>query len=175
MATTNSTEVTRMNVMRALYSVCTCALAATMLAAIPRASWFEARTTGAKTLTLRGAAEFGSVPISPGDAPFVLALGASSTTGAVLFTIPTRGRPEPGVYDLADSLYVVRALVITGSPTHPTGAFRGHAGALTITRSTDEFIAGHFELRATGFETAEPDDETRQIVVTGVFTASPGQ
>ena len=164
-----------MNAMRTLYSAGTCALAAAMLAAAPLTSWFEARTSGAKTLTLRGAAEFGTVPNSSGEAPFVLALGASSASGAVLFTIPSGIRPDPGVYDLADSLYVVQTLVVTGSPTQPTGAFRGHAGTLTITRSTDEFIAGRFDLRATGFEAAAPADETRQLAVTGVFTASPSR
>lgn len=164
-----------MNAIRTLYSVGACAVAVTLLAAAPETSWFEARTSGAKTLTLRGAAEFGSVPNSSGHAAFVLALGASAATGAVLFTIPSGRRPEPGVYDLADSLYVVQTLVVTGSPTNPTGAFRGHAGTLTIVRSTDEFIAGHFNLHATGFEAAEPAVETRQLAVTGVFTASPGR
>ena len=93
-----------MNAMHTLCSVGTCAVAVTLLAAAAQTSWFEARTTGAKTLTLRGAAEFGSVPNSSGEAPFVLALGATSATGAVLFTIPSGRRPEPGVYDLADSL-----------------------------------------------------------------------
>jgi hypothetical protein len=164
-----------MNPMHTLCSVGTCAVAVTLLAAAAQTSWFEAHTTGAKTLTLRGAAEFGSVPDSTGEAPFVLALGARSATGAVLFTIPSGRRPEPGVYDLAESLHVVQTLVVTGSPTHPTGAFRAHTGTLTIVRSTDAFIAGHFDLQATGFEAAELDDETRELAVAGVFTATPGR
>jgi hypothetical protein len=162
-----------MNATRTLYAVGTCVLAATMLAAAPQTSWFEARTTGAKTLTLRGPAEFGSVSGAGAQGPFVISLGATSSTGAVLFTIPSGRRPEPGTYDLADPLHVVQALIVTGSPTHPTGAFRGHAGTLTITRSTDEFIAGHFDLHATGFEAPAPADETRRLAVSGVFTASP--
>ena len=105
----------------------------------------------------------------------ILALGARSAIGAVLFTIPSGRRPEPGVYDLAESLHVVQTLVVTGSPTHPTGAFRAHTGTLTIVRSTDAFIAGHFDLQATGFEAAELDDETRELAVGGVFTATPGR
>lgn len=44
-----------------LYVLGTCLLAATVAAGSASPSWFEARTTGAKALALRGAAEFGVV------------------------------------------------------------------------------------------------------------------
>jgi hypothetical protein len=163
-----------MNARLTLLALGTCALAVTMLAATPGPSRFEARTTGAKTLTLRGAAEFGLVTEHAEPSSFVLTLGANSPTGAVLFTSREGVRPEPGVYDLAlDS--PIQALIVTGSPTRPTGAFYACGGTLTITRSSTDFIAGRFQIDAVGYEAAEPMDEERQLTVRGVFTASPGR
>lgn len=150
-------------------------LAMTLAASTPKASWFEARATGAKTLTLRGVAEFGPGAPAAAHTPFVLALGADSPTGAVLFTRQDGGRLESGVYPLdTGAPGSVQALVVTGSPTRPTGAFHARAGTLTITRSRDDFIEGRFDIDAVGFETAEPGDEGRELVVRGAFTASPG-
>ena len=148
-------------------------LAMTLAASAPRASWFEAHTTGAKTLTLQGAAEFGPGAGTPAEAPFVLTLGAESPTGAVVFTRPNGRRPGPGVYPLdADGPATIHALVVTGSPTHPTGAFQARRGTLTITRSREDHLEGRFDIDAVGFEAATPDDEGRELVVRGAFTAS---
>jgi hypothetical protein len=150
-------------------------LALTLAASAPRASWFEARTTGAKTLTLRGAAEFGAGAPEVEHTPFVLALGADSPNGAVIFTRQDGGRPAPGVYPLnAGAAGSVQALVVTGSPTRPTGAFHARSGTLTITGSRADFIEGRFDIDAVGFEAAEPGEESRELVVRGAFTASPG-
>ena len=138
-------------------------------------SWFEARTTGAKALALQGSAEFGVVDGDVGPGAFVLTLGADSPTGAVVFTWPSGPRPEPGVYPLAiDPASGIQALVVTGSPTAPTGAFRARGGTITLTRSRDSFLEGRFEIHATGFEAADPLDEERQLVVRGEFTAAAG-
>ena len=138
-------------------------------------AWFVAQTAGAKALTLRGAAEFGPVAGTAGTGPFVLTLGADSPTGAVVFTWAGGDRPEPGVYAVKEEAPAgVRALVVTGSPDRPTGAFRARAGTLTITRSTGQVIAGRFDLEAEGFEAADPTLEDRQLVVNGSFNARPG-
>jgi hypothetical protein len=162
-----------MNSKRTLQVLGTCALTMSMLAATtPGASWFEARTTGTKTLTLRGSAEFGQVSdkLEPGS--FVLTLGATSPTGAVLFTSLDGVRPKPGVYDLAlDS--PIQALIVTGSPWRPSGAFYAEAGTLTITRSRADFMSGHFQIEAVGFEASDPANEDRKLSVRGLFTASP--
>ena len=147
-------------------------LAMTLAASAPRSSWFEAHTLGAKTLTLHGAAEFGPVAGAPAKAPFVLALGAKSADGAVLFTRADGRRPGPGVYPLGDEEGGLRTLVVTGSPTRPTGAFRARSGTLTITRSDRGLIAGRFDVDAVGFEASEPGDEGKALIVRGVFTAS---
>src|SRR5438552_4072318 len=68
----------------------------------------------------------------------------------------------------------VQALVVTGSPTRPTGAFHARSGALTITGSRADLIEGRFDIDAVGFEAAEPGDESRELVVRGAFTAAAG-
>lgn len=163
-----------MNAKPTLYAIGACALAVTMVAATPDPFWFEARTTGAQTVTLRGPAQFGLVTEHGEPGAFVLTLGANSPSGAVLFTSLNGVRPEPGVYDLAlDS--PIQALIVTGSPSRPTGAFYARGGTLTITSSRADFISGHFEIDAVGYEAADPANEDRPLTVRGVFTASPGR
>ncbi|HWB41667.1 MAG TPA: hypothetical protein VG500_10435 [Gemmatimonadales bacterium] len=165
-----------MNATTALYALGTCLMAATMAVSPTGPSWFEARTTGVKSLTLRGSAEFGSVADGEGTGPFVLTLGADSPTGAVVFTDRTGGRPEVGIYQLGeDPARAIQALVITGSPEWPTGAYRARSGRLTVTRSSDDFVAGQFDLDAVGFEASNPLDEERTLRVRGTFTATPGR
>jgi hypothetical protein len=142
-------------------------------AGAPHSSSFEARTSGAKVLELQGSAEFGFVQGDVGPGAFVLTLGAESPTGAVVFTWPSGPRPEPGVYAVTDDVAGVRALVLTGPPTAPTGAFRAHGGALTITRSRGGVLEGTFDINTAGFEAATPMDEERPLVVRGEFTARP--
>jgi hypothetical protein len=158
----------------ALYTLGICLLAATMTVGATRSSsWFEARTTGAKALTLSGAAQFGRVT---GEAStFVITLGAESPTGAVLFTRYGGDRPEPGVYRLGEDTAAVHAMVVTGPPTRPTGAFRAVTGRLTITHSLGDVIAGHFELDAVGYDATEPAEEERPLRVEGTFTATAGR
>jgi hypothetical protein len=155
-----------------LYALGTCLLAVTVAAASAGPSWFEAHTTGAQVLTLRGSAEFGVVEGVVGAEPFVLTLGAESATGAVVFTWANGVRPGAGTYQLADDpANGVRALVVTGPATRPTGAFRSRGGTLTITRSSGDSLEGRFEIDAVGFEIAEPMDEGRELIVRGEFTA----
>jgi hypothetical protein len=151
-------------------------LAATMAAANARPSWFEARTSGVRTLTLGGSAEFGPVgePAAPGA--FVVTLGAESASGAVVLTRTGGTRPEPGTYALSgDPAADMQALVVTGSPNRPTGVFRARGGQVTITRSGPGRIEGHFDIDAVGFEAATPADEDRELAVSGAFTASPSR
>jgi len=150
-------------------------LTMTLAASTPKASWFEARTTGARTITMSGTAEFGDGAPAAAQAPFVISLGAQASAGAVIFTRPGGGRLEAGLYPLeVDGERSVQALVVTGSPTHPTGAFHARSGVLTITRSQDDLVEGRFDIDAVGFEASDPGDEGKELVVRGVFTASPG-
>jgi hypothetical protein len=150
-------------------------LTLTLAAAAPKASWFEARTTGARTISMSGTAEFGNGTPDAAQAPFVISLGTQSSAGAVIFTRPDGGRLEPGAYLLeADGPRSIQALVVIGSPIHPTGAFHARTGMLTITRSQEDLIEGRFDLDAVGFEASDPGDETKELEVRGTFTASPG-
>jgi hypothetical protein len=109
-----------------------------------------------------------------GSGAFVLTLGANSAAGAVLFTRVSGIRPEPGVYPLSeDPERGIQALVVTGPPSRPTGAFRAHAGRLTIARSSDDLIEGHFDIGAVGFEAGDPAREDRELRLRGAFTAEP--
>ena len=157
------------------YALGVCLLAATMAAAGHAGpSWFEAYATGARTVALRGPAEFGSVGRDAGSDAFVLTLGANSPTGAFLFTRSNGVRPKPGVYPVSDDpAEGIQALVVTGPATQPTGAFRARAGRLTIARSSADLIEGHFDIDAVGFEAADPAREDRELRLRGAFTAGP--
>jgi hypothetical protein len=103
------------------------------------------------------------------------AQGADGADGSVLFTRTNGGRLTPGTYAVSgrdDGSDEIRALVMTGSATRPTGVFRGQAGHLIVTSATDNVIRGRFEVVATGFLASDPADESRQMKATGMFTAT---
>ena len=160
-----------------------CLLVGTVAARRAHRSWFEARTTGAAALTLHGTAEFGPVAgESSGPGTFVLTLGANSPAGAVLITSRHGAPTRPGVYLLGeDPTQELQALVVTGSPTRPTGVYRARGGMLTITGMRGDVagglaaMEGRFEIDAVGFESATPAVEDRELFVRGGFTASTGR
>jgi hypothetical protein len=135
-------------------------------------SWFEAYTSGARTVALRGKASYGTVGGS-GAGPFVVTLGAGAPEGAVLFT-RADGRPlTPGVYPLdEDPARGVQALVITGPATRPTGAYRARSGTLTIGGMRGDILDGYFTIDAVGFAADRPSDEGQELQVRGAFSAS---
>jgi hypothetical protein len=142
----------------------------------PPAGTYEARVAGALALDLRGTtAEFGTPAASP--TPFVITLGATSESGAVLFTHWEGRRPAAGTYEItADpSLDGIQALVVTGPPTRPTGVFWARRGRLTISSSGVRSISARFEMEVVGFLAGEPDHEDRELTVKGSFTASPSR
>jgi len=137
---------------------------------------YEARLAGAMAVELRGAtAEFGTAAGSPG--PFVITLGATSEQGAVVFTRWDGSLLAPGTYAITSepSGDGVQALVVTGSPTRPTGVFRARQGSMTITASGVRGISARFRMDAVGFIASEPEREDRELSVTGSFTASPAR
>ena len=160
-----------------------CLLVGTIAARRANRSWFEAHTEGAAALTLRGSARFGSVRAEAGGpATFVLTLGESSPDGAVLITSRSGVPTKPGLYLLGeDPRQELQALVLTGSPTRPTGVYRARSGTLIIggmrrgAGGRLEALDGQFEIDAEGFEAANPAVENRQLVVHGAFTASSGR
>lgn len=138
-------------------------------------SSFFAELRGDLHASLRGTARFGTVDGGPGATTFSLSLGADGADGSVLFTRTNGGRLTPGTYAVSgrdDGSDEIRALVMTGSATRPTGVFRGHAGYLIVTSATDNVIRGRFEVAATGFLASDPADEFRPMKATGMFTAT---
>ena len=91
-------------------------------------SSFLGEVHGAMTATPRGDATFGSVPAEDGrPGSFSLSLGARGDDGAVLFTRASGARLSIGTYQVSandDGTDDIRALVVTGSPTRPTGVFQ---------------------------------------------------
>jgi hypothetical protein len=143
---------------------------------VPDGSWFLAEMHGTDIhASPEGMATYGTVDAHDGSpAVFTLSLGADGANGSVLFTRTNGGRLLPGTYTIGgrdDGSDEIRALVMTGTATHPTGVFRGHSGQLVVTMADDNVIRGRFTLDATGFVASAPNDETRQIQATGMFTA----
>jgi hypothetical protein len=139
-------------------------------------SLFLAEMHGDLHVNPRGEAKFGVVEGRDGrPSVFTLSLGADGADGSVLFTRTNGSRLFPGTYAIGgrdDGSDEIRALVMTGTATRPTGVFRGHSGYLIITSTTDNVIRGRFEFDATGFLAADPGNENRPMKATGMFTAT---
>ena len=140
------------------------------------ASTYLAELHGDLHASPRGKATFGTVEGDKGaPSVFTLSLGADGSTGSVLFTRTNGGRLTPGTYavtDRDDGSDEIRALVMTGTTTRPTGVFRARSGYLIVTSATDSVIKGRFQVEAMGFLAANPADETRPMQATGMFTAT---
>ncbi|HKU60502.1 MAG TPA: hypothetical protein VJQ44_04730 [Gemmatimonadales bacterium] len=161
-----------MNAKATMYTLAACLVVVSATAMAASRSWFEAYTSGARSVALRGSASFGTVG-DDGRGAFVVTLGAGSPEGAVLFT-RADGRPlTPGSYALdEDPARGVQALVITGPASHPTGAYRARSGALTIAATRGDMLEGHFTIEAEGFAAEAPADEGQPLRVRGAFTAT---
>jgi len=139
-------------------------------------SWFMAEMHGDLHVCPRGEARFGVLETSEGrPIVFTLSLGAHESNGSVTFTRINSGRIEPGTYTVGgkdDGSAELRALVVTGTASRPTGVFRGHSGYLIVTSANEKVIEGRFQVQATGFLASDPEDESRPMQATGMFTAT---
>ena len=141
-----------------------------------RQSSFRAEVRGDVVSNAWGEAEFGTInAVDRSSATFVLSLGVCGEQSALLFT-RRNGTPlgvgRYRVSEAAEGADEIMALVITGSPTHPTGVFRGESGSLVVSEASERFIAGQFQIDAIGFTAAEPEREDRHLNVTGSFSAT---
>ena len=131
-----------MNAKATMYTLATCLVVVSAAAMTSSRSWFEAYTSGARTVGLRGKASYGTVGEN-GSGAFVVTLGANAPEGAVLFTRADGRALTPGIYPLAeDPARGVQALVITGPATRPTGAYRARRGTLTIGGMRGDVLEG---------------------------------
>jgi hypothetical protein len=139
-------------------------------------SSYLAEIHGDLHVSTRGEAKFGLVEAVDGTpAVFTLSLGANGSDGSVLFTRTNGTRFAPGTYSIGgrdNGADEILALIMTGSATRPTGVFRGKSGYLIVTSATDNVISGRFQVAGTGFIASNPDDESRPIKATGMFTAT---
>jgi hypothetical protein len=137
------------------------------------ASSFEAAISGMEQRRASGAAEFGAVGLGD-ERSFTLTLGAYSEQGAIVLTRRAPAQPGAGIYRVSESDTEFHGLVVTGSPSRPSGVYRVARGSVTITHSSPERITGTFALHAVGFRATEPDREDREITVSGSFLATAG-
>jgi hypothetical protein len=139
-------------------------------------SWFLAEMHGDLHVRPRGEARFGVLETSEGrPIVFTLSLGGQGSDGSVTFTRINTGRLVPGTYAVGekdDSSAERRALVVTGTANKPTGIYRGHSGYLIITSANEKVIQGRFKVHATGFLASDPEDESRPMQATGMFTTT---
>jgi len=139
-------------------------------------SFFRAEVRGDVTSTTGGEAEFGAVhAVDHSSGAFVVSLGVCGQQSAILFTRRSGTPLTVGRYrvsERANGADEILALVLTGSPTRPTGAFQAVSGWLVVTAASDRLIVGRFQLDATGFVAAEPQNEERSVNVTGSFSAT---
>ena len=138
-------------------------------------SSFHAEVRGDVTSEAWGEAEFGAV-LNPdrSSGAFVVSLGVCGRQSAILFTSRSWTPLTAGRYrvsERADGADEILALVLTGSPTRPSGVFHGESGWLVVTAASDRSVAGRFHLEAIGFVAAEPRREDRHVNVTGSFSA----
>lgn len=161
-----------MNAKATIYTLATCLVVVSAAAMTSSRSWFEAYTSGARTVALRGKASYGTVGEN-GSGAFVVTLGANAPEGAVLFTRADGRALTPGIYPLAeDPARGVQALVITGPATRPTGAYRARRGMLTIGGMRGDVLDGYFTIEAVGFAADSPANEGQELEVRGAFSAS---
>lgn len=136
---------------------------------------FDAEIRGDVRAHPVGDARFGAAG-GAGVAPavFTISLEADTEEGSVLFTRQGSESLIPGTYPISEDVSAtgVRALVMTGSATEPTGVFRGQSGSLVITSVSDSAIRGSFRIDAAGYLTDELEVEDRTVSVSGSFTAT---
>jgi len=123
-----------------------------------------------------GDAEFAAVrnpDLSSGAV--VVSLGVRSDRGAILFTHRNGAPLGVGRYRIsepADGADEMLALILIGSPTRPTGVFRGQSGWLIVTAASDRLLAGRFQIDGIGFRAAESERDDRRVSATGSFSAA---
>ncbi len=107
---------------------------------------------------------------------FSLSLGMGGGLGAILLSRIGTERPAPGVYRVRDVALAgpeeFHGVISTGGPSQAQGVFHARSGNVTITSSTAERLTGTFELQGIGFLADRLEDEGREVLVSGSFSAT---
>lgn len=139
-------------------------------------SSYLAEVRGDVVASASGDAEFGAITAGDGSSSgFTVSLGGRGRQSAILFTRRGGSPLAVGRYRISDAgsgADEIQALVVTGSPTRPTGVFRGRSGWLVITAASDRVLTGRFQVDGVGFLAVEPEVEDRPVNVAGWFSAA---
>ena len=131
---------------------------------------FEAEVRGAVATMMHGTPTYtpSALTLSSGD--------GSGNGGTLVFAASDGAGLTSGSYGVNSkgTTPFVNTLYIAGTPSRPIGVFRGSAGALTVTTSTEQRIAGRFELEAIGVmgdgdETRSPTRDSATVRISGSF------
>lgn len=126
-------------------------------------SRFDAHLSGALAVTMAGGTAF---------TPTALTLTSDEGTGAIVFTRPDGAGLSARSYAIGSGQAegaMLDALIIAGTPSHPTGVFRGRAGTLTVTDATVRRLAGRFDVTAYGVLTDRTSPDSASVHVSGAF------
>lgn len=126
-------------------------------------SRFDAHLSGALAVTMAGGTAF---------TPTALTLTSDEATGAIVFTRPAGAGLSVRSYAIGSGQAegaMLDALIIAGTPSHPTGVFRGRAGTLTVTDATVRRLAGRFDVTAYGVLTDRTSPDSASVHVSGAF------
>lgn len=126
-------------------------------------SRFDAHLSGALAVTMAGGTAF---------TPTALTLTSDEGTGAIVFTRPAGAGLSVRSYAIGSGQAegaMLDALIIAGTPSHPTGVFRGRAGTLTVTDATVRRLAGRFDVTAYGVLTDRTSPDSASVHVSGAF------
>jgi hypothetical protein len=138
-------------------------------------SMYAASMHGAVTVNTMGAAEFASMGGGT-TGIFSLSLGGDAARGAILLSRTGAERPGAGVYRVHDLIDAApgdfHGVISTGAVDRPSGVFHARSGSVTITSSTADRITGTFELRGTGFLTGNVNEDGKDLLVSGSFSAT---
>lgn len=105
---------------------------------------------------------------------FSLELGSTSHQASMILSAEGLGPLGPGIYPVDDrpGSPALHGLIVTGSPSRPTGVYRAQSGRVTVHTIQDGQLEGNFEMWARGFNATNLMDENLTITVAGSFVAT---
>lgn len=138
-------------------------------------SMFAASMNGAITTNTMGTAAFASTGRGT-TGTFSLNLGSDGARGTILLSRSGAERPGTGVYRIRDLVEAMpgdfHGVLSTGGTGRPSGVFHARSGSVTITSSTADRLTGTFELRGIGFLAGATEEDDKEILVSGSFSAT---
>lgn len=146
----------------------------------PKVFDFAFSARGGVTIAASGEARFGMVEATS-DMPrfFSLTLGTAGEEGTIVFShlapaVPLAGKYTIRPWDARGDGRSFHAVFIAGTAANPQGVFHAESGSITIRSTRPDAIEGTFTLKAQGFLSGNPDNESVRVTVHGTFVARGG-